>query len=789
MQNSVSLFALKEAKKCSKGFALSKLHLNYHGGAVSASKVVKDAVNALKEPFVKNGSLEEALASVKIVLVEYPVGPDDLASAAEQAREKAYRRIEEMAKYLWAQEGVRRADVPLSFEADGVSFFDRADFGFEIGGNVARVVKVENEENPFSTRARNPENHPSRSLQNAFMRAAGYAAVETWYLRSKDEKGDVVPPFEVKPEKNVAVGVISEEEAKSYLSGIMKNATECGDCKNCRHASVCQIREVRIDAEKSIGSKKDPVFTEEQKKAVEHQNGAMALLAVPGAGKTTVLVHRLLKLLKSGVSASEILFVTFTKKAAGEIRERVEALLPEDADIPEISTFNALGYNILKENPMLVGKRIKVADENDLKKLAREVIELFARNGRYLAGMSYAGAYLKFGIVSRLAGWFREIAEVGKETFVERRGAKISDLDGVLAMYDEYEKMFKSEGYITFDEQVSLVNEIFGKYPKVSAQYAERYRYIMVDEFQDSSEEQVNMIYSIAKHHGNIVVVGDEDQSIYGWRGGSNRFLLNFREDFPNAEIVVMSDNFRSNDKILAAADSVIRINKTRVAKELRGHKEVKNPPLFFRNCGVEKIAEVIPQLLRAYRPGDIAILAKTNDELGEIEEALDGIVKMSAPKDYLVNDAVFQIMYDVLTLYYNLKDDAALYRLLVRLGVSDFPEKENSAVALYDVLHENDPRFNLDRIDIDAMKGYAEADTQLLKAGRVILSLLKKLQYYRSMEVAFTAIADAFQIPFDHKVFANLLDTCDEHAIVKVCKRLHERKGLQTIRTKYVGV
>lgn len=768
MEN-VSIFALNEAMKCGKGYIMSKLHLNYHGGGVSTRSVINKALMVAKDGFVAEQDKKDVLANVWHELSDYPVREDDLLIASEQEKMKVYHRIEAMMEYLWEQPGTRSKDVYFSFEVFGHKFGDKVDLVLENEGEPARAIIFDLGENPYSSKARKPENHPSRCIGVNMLTAAGYAWAEVWYLKSKDEQKDNIPAFETKKEKNIVRATVGADEAKTYLLSVIMN-TECGDCKKCRHQAVCKIREVRIDKESMSGANRNPKFTVEQQKAVEHRKGPMALIAVPGAGKTTVLVHRLIAMLKEGIPAKNVLFVTFTKKAAGEIRERIEALLPEGEEIPEIFTFNALGYTLLKENPMLVGKRVKIADENDIKTMVRQVLDEAAAEGIYLKNMSYAGAYLEFGIISRLAKWFDEIADCGVEEFAERKGNKIPDLEGVLSMYERYKKLFAENGFITFDEQITIVNTIFRKYPSVAKKVAERYRYIMVDEYQDTSDAQAEMIYTIAKHHENIVVVGDDDQTIYGWRGGSNKYLLNFKDTFPKAEIVIMNDNFRSNNRILAAADSIIEVNQNRYMKNLCGHKEAVFPPLFFQNATDAALRDVVAKLLRQYRPGDIAILARKNSRFDEVERILTGMVKMSTPKDYLVEDAVFEMIYDVLTLYSNRKDDIALYRCLVRLGVTEFPHKENSQISLYDAICETEPRFSLDRLDIKAMENYKDVElTPMLIAGKALLTALKRMQYFHKMKEVFAAVADVFGVPQNHKVIENLLDTCDEHAFVRI--------------------
>lgn len=789
MEKSVSVFALKEAEKCGKGHKLSRLHLNYHGGAASALSVTKKALNVVKEGFVTGRSLEDTLRDAGEVLVDYPARPDDLVAVASQQQEKVYQRIAAMAEYLWGQPGKRTKDVYVSFEVDGVVFKDKADIVLENEGEPARAIMFDAGKSRFSTRPKNQDNFMSRCVGINFLCAGGYKEPEVWFLESRDEENGFVPQFEVKAAKNIVKTTVDCDEAKAFLLSVVRNK-KTGDCSMCRHASVCKMRELREDVRNECTSNANPQFTDAQKEAVNHLDGPMALIAVPGAGKTTVLVHRLLKMLKDGVPAKDILFVTFTKKAAGEIRERVEALLPEGTEIPPVYTFNAFGYTLLKENPMYVGKRVKIADENDVKGIIREVLDAAAKKGVVLSNTNYAGAFLKYGLVPRLVRWFAEIDSIGVEEFTKNNGSKVHDLAGVLSVYEEYKQTFKERGYITFDEQITLVNEIFRKYPKLSKKVAEQYRYIMVDEFQDTSEAQKEMMYSIAKHHENLVVVGDDDQSIYGWRGGSNRYLLNFKSDFPTAKVVVMNDNFRSNDRILHAADAVIGINENRYEKSVAAHKVAKNKPLFFYENEGKSLKKVVTQLLRMYKPEEIAILARKNGRFDEVENLLGGIVKLSSPKDYMVEDAVFEILYDMLTLYSNLKDDVALYRCLSRLGVADFPEKASSQIPLYDAIRETEPRFNLDRLDIKATDGYGgEELTPLLVAGKKILTALKKMQYYRSMEEAFSAVADAFAISREHSVFLNLVDTCDEHAFT-VLAELHSymRDMVLFKSTKRVG-
>ena len=779
----ISLFALKEVRNCPKGYELSKLHLNYNGGEQSAAKVVCDAFEVLKKAFYQRRLLEETLAEVSVVLEALTLRKNELLAAHTQNKGMTMERFSQMAKYLWEQPGKRCINVPLHFECGGYYFSDKVDIVLEENGNFRLIyLNKDGRKSEFSSRARILENKPEYSLPNLFIHAAGYASAETWYLRSKDERADYVPEFEYRPEKNIVRTHMGSEEARNYLVSLWNTDEKtCGDCKSCRHSDVCQMKEVRIERPVDIQeAKAEPNFTDQQQEAVEHHDGPMALLAVPGAGKTTVLVHRLLRLLSDGVPASDILFIAFTNKAANEIRERVRALLPPESDMPNIYTFNAFGFDLLKEYALLVGNRVKIADDDDKKRMIVRVLEDSAAKGEVLENQSYAGALMERGIVNRMYEWFENISKLGKERFAEWQGGRITcPMESIFVFYDRYMELFRENHYISFDEQITLTNEIFAKYPSVVKRCAEKYRYIMVDEFQDASDEQAKMIYTIAHQHNNIVVVGDDDQSIYGFRGGSNKHLLHFSDEFPEAKIIVMADNFRSNEQILAAAESVIKENKARYQKKMKGHFSAKNKPLIFRESGVEKVAEIIPKLLKQYRPGDIAILARQNKRLVEVENALSGTVKVLSAKDYLIDDAVFQIVLDVLTLYYNTSDDVALYRTLKRLGVTEFPQKESSMVPLYEAIRDEEPMFTLDHYDMYAMEeSYSSCNTEMMVAGRKLFRILQKLQCFRTMESVFDMIAETFKIPSGHKVFTRLLEACDERSICKTSELYDYMQG-----------
>lgn len=395
----------------------------------------------------------------------------------------------------------------------------------------------------------------------------------------------------------------------------------------------------------------------------------MNCIAVPGAGKTTCLVRRMLFLMQEGVRPEHILFVTFTQKAAQEIKGRVKRELElefgtwEGKKLPNIFTFNGLGYQILKENPVILGRRVKLASRIDRLRLIREIVQEV-----HILGMSYAGPYLPYGLIPTLERHFMRIEASGEDAF--RDSFRGRDPDGVIAAYHAYQKEFQKRELVTYDMQVSLCNQMLGE-PGLAAAYARAFRYIMVDEFQDVSADNAQMVFSIAKHHGNLLVVGDDDQSIYGFRGGTNHYMLHFGEAFQGAKTVMMEDNFRSGKGILQAASAVIGGNAERFRKNPIAHHGSMALPELLQGFPESRLPALVEQVRRmGYRYGDIAVIARFNKTLRNAKEALSPSIPCTNPKDYVVDDPVFMAVSDILELCLFGMGDMPLYRLFKVQGI-----------------------------------------------------------------------------------------------------------------------
>ena len=347
-----------------------------------------------------------------------------------------------------------------------------------------------------------------------------------------------------------------------------------------------------------------------QKKAVTTHEGALLIIAGAGSGKTRVITYRIASMIEAGISQQAILAVTFTNKAAAEMRHRIRELTQKKSPGLTLATFHAFGLKILRENHHLLNYRhdFSVFDETDKESLIRELMhELNYDQGSF--SPSIISDYFS-QVKNNRAGW---------------EGAYRS----LAPLYDEYNHALALYNAFDFDDLIVVPLRLFQQYPEVLAHYQDRYRYIMVDEFQDTSDLQYQFITKLARKYGNICVVGDDDQSIYSFRGAHFANLLRFEKDFPNLVEIKLEENYRCSQIILNAANKVIAHNTQRKPKVLFTSAQGGEPItlLFPQNEREEAslIAELIREnLAQRHLPyHEIGILVRTNHLTRSIEEAL----------------------------------------------------------------------------------------------------------------------------------------------------------------------
>jgi len=297
-----------------------------------------------------------------------------------------------------------------------------------------------------------------------------------------------------------------------------------------------------------------------QREAALHTRGPLLIVAGAGAGKTKTIAHRILNLIKEGVPAEKILAVTFTNKAAKEMRERVVAALSfvnsRERTLPFISTFHSLGVHIIKENARILGhtKYFTILDENDAATLIKEALKELEIDPK-----QYDPKRIR-NIISREKGNF-----VHAEEFVAE-----STLGKIISrVWHSYEKKKMQENALDFDDLLLKAVKLLKENEVARKIYQERWVYIHIDEYQDTNEVQYLMSKLLCGENKNICAVGDADQLIYSWRGANLKNILNFERDYPNAKVIMLEENYRSTQNILTAANEIIKKNKYRPEKNL----------------------------------------------------------------------------------------------------------------------------------------------------------------------------------------------------------------------------
>ena len=303
-------------------------------------------------------------------------------------------------------------------------------------------------------------------------------------------------------------------------------------------------------------------LNQKQKEAATHTKGPLLIVAGAGAGKTKTITHRIVNLIKEGVAPEKILAVTFTNKAAKEMRERIlteiEKNVPGQDRIPFVSTFHSLGVHIIKENAKVLGltRYFSILDEDDAKTLIKEAVkELGYDPKQYSPGQIRA-------IISIEKGNFMTL-----DRYREKIRGSFQEL--VWKVWQIYETKKSQERALDFDDLLLKTVQLLKENDEIKKIYQERWEYIHVDEYQDTNEVQYLMSRLLSEKHQNICVVGDADQNIYSWRGANLKNILSFEKDYPNTKVVLLEENYRSTKNILSAANVVIKKNKFRPDKNL----------------------------------------------------------------------------------------------------------------------------------------------------------------------------------------------------------------------------
>jgi DNA helicase-2/ATP-dependent DNA helicase PcrA len=354
-----------------------------------------------------------------------------------------------------------------------------------------------------------------------------------------------------------------------------------------------------------------------QKRAVLTKDGPLSVLAGAGSGKTRVLATRVYHLVRSNVPADRILAVTFTNKAAREMRERVRAMLGDDQTVPFIATFHGLGRELLESYGSAIGipRYFSVYDRDDSERAIGAALKALDVSAKELSPRAVLSR------ISRAKGDGMRAAEFYEKNGRSGFGARI-----VAEAWLRYEKTLKEEKALDFDDLIALPVRLLEEHADIRAKAEERWQYIHIDEYQDTNALQGRLTNILAAKHKNLFVVGDIDQTIYTWRGATIENLLAFDKTYPEAETIILERNYRSTKNLVDAANAVIEKNKNRKEKRSTTEQGAGEPIMLHAANSAEDEARWIARKIRELmssgtKPEDIAVLFRTNFQSRALEE------------------------------------------------------------------------------------------------------------------------------------------------------------------------
>ena len=402
-------------------------------------------------------------------------------------------------------------------------------------------------------------------------------------------------------------------------------------------------------------------LNDKQKEAVMHVDGPCLVLAGAGSGKTRVLTERIVNLINNGVSPYNILAITFTNKAAREMRERVYNSIEEEANKIFIGTFHSLGLKIVRENASVIGysNNVTILDRDDVNTLIKRFMKELNLDTEH---------YPVKSILNKIS--FAKNEGLSPEEFDKFAKAPL-DM-AACKVYKMYESALKRSNSVDFDDLLILPLRIFKKDKSVLEKYQEHFKYILVDEYQDTNMVQYDMCKLLASKYRNLFVVGDMDQSIYSFRFANYMNVINFEKDNKDAKVIVLDENYRSTNNILNAANDVIKNNKERKEKNLWSSKGDGDKIKYIR-CDNEleeasTVVRLTKELLdKGEKPSEIAVLYRTNGQSRVFEEAFlkENIPFKIVGSYFFYNRKEIKDLISYMHLIYNNNDDASLERVI----------------------------------------------------------------------------------------------------------------------------
>ena len=504
----------------------------------------------------------------------------------------------------------------------------------------------------------------------------------------------------------------------------------------------------------SISAKLLEGMNERQKEAVQHTQGPLLIMAGAGSGKTRVLTHRMAYILaEEEVHPWNILAITFTNKAAREMKERVSQLVGPQAEDMWVSTFHSMCVRILRRDIEILGyqRSFTICDPSEQQTSMKRILKkLDIDSEKYDYRM----------ILNRISQAKNDLEDV--EEFNKKYTGYVEQIIG--KCYREYQKELAKSMTLDFDDLIMLTVQLFQKHPETLQYYQQKFQYIHVDEYQDTNHAQYRLVTMLAKKFKNICVVGDADQSIYGWRGADMSNILEFEKDYRNAKVVLLEQNYRSTKTILQAANHVIENNVNRKVKKLWTENEEGQAITYYRAQSEQDegryVLSQIQSLLRdGYHYDDFAILYRTNAQSRVMEENL---LKSNIPFRLVGGQRFFERLeikdlLAYLRLIVNSQDDLSFRRIVNSpkrgIGATSLAKLSDFAEVYQFSLLEASLQTTLSPLSGKAAKALEKFATtieelrkmqEFLSISEFVEQVIEKTGYLTSLEQQHTMEADA---------------------------------------------
>ena len=492
-----------------------------------------------------------------------------------------------------------------------------------------------------------------------------------------------------------------------------------------------------------------------QKQAVLNTEGPCLVIAGAGSGKTKVLTHKIAYLIQEkNIKPWNILAITFTNKAANEMKERVEKLVGEVAKDMWIGTFHSICVRILRKYIDRLGfdNTFLIFDTSDQKTLIKECMKTLKIDDKMFTDRS---------IIAEISNGKNEMLEP-KEYQTKYAGDYRKEIIGKI--YELYQKRLKENNAIDFDDIINYTIKILMENEDVLEYYTSKFKYVLVDEYQDTNKAQFTLVTILASKYGNITVVGDNDQGIYSFRGADISNILNFEKDFPGTKIIKLEQNYRCTGNILKAANSVIKHNENKYEKKLWTENDEGSLPVIYKSDDEYDegrfIVEEINHLRREeyFKYSDFTILYRMNSQSRAIEE----ILRREAIPYKIVGGLKFYERKEIkdiisyLRLIYNFSDNISLKRVvnepkrgIGKTSIDNIQEiSEKTGLSMFDIIKHAD-EYGLNRVKINAQEfietiEYLRSKIESLSISELIKETLNKTGYVKALELENTTEAES---------------------------------------------